>query len=133
VLRVTYANDSGIKINPMRVEGQMEGAIQMGVGMTLSEGFVLDEGQKLNASFLHYGFVTSADMPEVKSVDVEVAAGRGPFGAKEAGEGAVCPTAPAIIDAIHDATGVWFKELPVTPEHILRALEEKRLREKKEV
>jgi len=132
VLRVTYANDSGIKINPMRVEGQMEGAIQMGVGMTLSEGFVLDEGQKLNASFLHYGFVTSADMPEVKSVDVEVAAGRGPFGAKEAGEGAVCPTAPAIIDAIHDATGVWLKELPATPENVLRALEEKRLRENKE-
>ena len=109
----------------------MEGAIQMGVGFTVSEGFVMDEGQKLNASFLHYGFVTSVDMPEVKSVNVEVAAGSGPFGAKEAGEGGVCPAAPAIIDAIYDATGVWLKELPVTPENILKALEEKRLKDKK--
>lgn len=131
VLRITYANDSGTEINPMRVEGQMEGSIQMGVGMALSEEYVLDNGQTMNASFLHYGFPTAVDMPEVKPVQVEVADKRGPFGAKEAGEGAVCPTAPAIIDALYDAIGVWFKELSVTPEKILKALEEKRLRDKK--
>ena len=131
VLRITYAHDCGTKINPMRVEGQMEGSIHMGVGYALSEGFVMDEGQKLNASFLHYGFLTSVDMPEIKPVDVEVAAGRGPFGAKEAGEGGVCPSAPAITDALYDATGVWFKELPVTPDNVLKALEEKRSKDKK--
>jgi 4-hydroxybenzoyl-CoA reductase subunit alpha len=126
VLRMTNASDYGTPINPMRVEGQLEGCTQMGVGGALSEGFVLDEGQMMNASFLHYGFVTAADMPEVKHVPVEGAEPRGPFGAKEAGEGAVCSVAPAIIDALYDATGVWFKELPVTPEKVLKALEAKR-------
>ncbi len=131
VLRMTYASDCGTRINPMRVEGQMEGCIQMGVGCALSEGYVLDEGQPLNASFLHYGFVTAVDMPEVIPVPMEGMDPRGPFGAKEAGEGGVCPGPPAIIDAIYDATGVWLKELSVTPESVLKALEEKRLRDKK--
>jgi len=132
VLRITYANDSGTEINPMRVEGQMDGSVQMGVGMTLGEGYVLDKGQMMNASFLHYFFPTAVDMPEVKPVHVDATDPRGPFGAKEAGEGAVCPAAPAITHALYDAIGVWFKELPVTPENVLRALEEKRLGEKKE-
>ncbi len=102
----------------------------MGVGCALSEGYIMDEGQTLNASFLHYGFVTAVDMPEVISAQVDGVDPRGPFGAKEAGEGGVCPIPPAIIDAIYDATGVWFKELPITPENVLKALEEKRLRDK---
>jgi len=132
VSHITYANDSGVQINPMRVEGQMEGSIQMGVGMALSEQYILDEGQMLNASFLHYGFPTAVDMPKVKAVRVEMPAGRGPFGAKEAGEGAVCPTAPAVTHALYNATGIWFTELPITPEKILRALDEKRKRNEHE-
>ena len=126
VLNITYANDSGTEINPMRVEGQMQGSIQMGIGMAMSEEYKLDEGQMLNASFLNYGFPTSLDMPEITAAHAEIPPDpRGPFGAKEAGEGSVCPTAPAIVDAIYDAIGVWFHDLPVTPEKILRALEEK--------
>ncbi|MFC1943249.1 xanthine dehydrogenase family protein molybdopterin-binding subunit [Chloroflexota bacterium] len=133
ILRWTYANDHGTQLNPLRLEGQEDGCMQMGVGWALSEGYVLDEGQMLNASFLHYAFPTSVDTPEVIRVPSEVVGeSRGPFGAKEGGQGGMEPTAAAIIDAIYDATGVWFKELSVTPEHILKALEEKRLRERKE-
>ncbi|MFC1943251.1 xanthine dehydrogenase family protein molybdopterin-binding subunit [Chloroflexota bacterium] len=134
VLRVTHANDSGTEINPMRVEGQMDGSIQMGLGWALGEDYAIDKdnGQMLDASFLHFFFPTAVDMPEVQPVPMEVPDPRGPFGAKEAGEGAVCPTAPSIIDAIHDAAGIWLKELPATPENVLKALEEKRLRENKE-
>jgi 4-hydroxybenzoyl-CoA reductase subunit alpha len=131
VLRMTYAEDCGTKINPMRVEGQMEGCLQMGIGSAISEGYILDEGQQLNASFLHYGFVTSVDMPEIASADVEGMDPRGPYGAKEAGEGGTCPAPPAIIDAIYDATGVWIKQLSVTSESVLKALEEKRLKDTK--
>ncbi len=125
VSRITTAHDCGFAINPMAVEGQIEGGIQMGIGHALSEGFFREEGQTLNPSFLNYGMATSLDMPEIKTIIVETIDPEGPFGAKEAGEGTMIPTNPAIANAVYDAIGVRIKDLPITPEKILKALEDK--------
>ena len=114
----------------MRVEGQIEGAIQMGVGMILGEELVYDNGQALNASFLNYQFPTSLEMPELQGVHLQTDETLGPFGAKEAGEGATCPAPPALVNALYDATGIWFTDVPVTPEKVLKALDEKQRKER---
>ncbi len=126
---LTYAADCGTAINPMRVEGQMEGSIHLGLGMALSEQMLYENGQTLNASFLDYKLPTPLDMPDIQGTHIEpeedTSGETGPFGDKEAGEGAAVAVAPAIINALYDATGVRFKELPVTPEKVLKALEQK--------
>ena len=109
----------------MRVEGQLEGSVQMGLGYALGEELYIDKGQNLNPSFLNYRFPTALEMPKVKSVIVEENEPEGPFGAKEASEGTVVPVTPAITNAIYDAIGVRIKELPITPDKLLKALEEK--------
>ena len=98
----------------------------MGVGMALCEEVQYDEGQTLNGSFLTYRMATSADMPDMQGIHLDTEDPEGPYGAKEAGEGAVCPTTPAIVNAVYDATGIWFHEMPITPDRMLKALEEKR-------
>jgi len=118
-------HDCGTAINPMRVEGQLEGSVQMGLGYALGEELYIDKGQNLNPSFLNYRFPTALEMPKVKSVIVEENEPEGPFGAKEASEGTVVPVTPAITNAIYDAIGVRIKELPITPDKLLKALEEK--------
>ncbi|MFC1817265.1 xanthine dehydrogenase family protein molybdopterin-binding subunit, partial [Thermodesulfobacteriota bacterium] len=95
------------------------------VGYALTEELYWDEGQPLNPTFLHYNILTALDMPEIESMVVEPIDPIGPFGAKEVGEGSTVPTAPAIANAIHDAIGVRIKDLPITPEKILKALEKK--------
>jgi 4-hydroxybenzoyl-CoA reductase subunit alpha len=80
----------------------------------------------MNPSFLDYGFPTFMEMPEIGAIDIETDDPVGPFGAKEAGEGTQLSPAPAIVNAIYDAIGVDFMELPVTPEHILEALGKKK-------
>ena len=115
------AHDCGVPLNQRAVEGQLEGAIQMGVGYTLSEQFVMNGGHTLNTNFLDYKMPTAQDMPPSESVDVEIYEPEGPFGAKEAGEGLAIPTAPAIADAVYQATGYRCMDLPITPEKILRA------------
>jgi CheY-like chemotaxis protein len=74
---------------------------------------------------LDYKMPRSTDAPDIKVIDIITDDPDGPFGAKEASEGSVVSTPPALVDALHDATGVWFKELPVTPEKIIKALKEK--------
>ncbi|HLA28755.1 MAG TPA: molybdopterin cofactor-binding domain-containing protein [Syntrophales bacterium] len=125
VSKITGAHDCGFALNPMAVDGQVEGATHMGVGYVLTEGFFREEGQTLNSSFLGHKMLTALDMPEVESMIVEPIDPQGPFGAKEVGEGTSVATAPAIANAIYDAIGVRIKDLPITPEKILKALEEK--------
>jgi 4-hydroxybenzoyl-CoA reductase subunit alpha len=126
VIRMVTAHDCGRPINPMLVEGQLEGSIVGGMGQALYEHVITDKGQVMNPSFLDYGFPTSMEMPEMESIDIETDDPIGPFGAKEAGEGTQLSPAPAIVNAIYDAIGVDFNELPVTPEKVIKALEEKR-------
>jgi 4-hydroxybenzoyl-CoA reductase subunit alpha len=126
VLKFSAAHDCGKAINPMLVEGQLEGSVHMGQGYALAEELLMEEGRVLNPSFLGYKIVPAAQTPEIESIVVETDDPEGPFGAKESGEGLTLPVAPAIANAVYDAIGVRIKELPITPEKILQALKEKR-------
>jgi len=112
-------HDCGTKLNPMAVEGQLEGSIQMSLGYALSEELVMHRGRTLNTTLLDYKIPVAADMPPSVSKTVETFEPGGPFGAKEAGEGLACPTAPAIGHAVHQATGYFCRNLPIRPEKIL--------------
>jgi 4-hydroxybenzoyl-CoA reductase subunit alpha len=121
--KVTDAHDCGFAINVTAVEGQMEGSVSMGLGEALFEEVKFDEkGRILNANLAEYKIPTALDMPNVRSIIIESDEPNGPFGAKEVGEGAIMPTIPAVLNAVHDATGVWIHELPLTPERVYRAL-----------
>lgn len=129
VIKITEASDCGFAINPMAVEGQVEGSIQMGLGQALYERVVLDgSGRILNPSFLDYKMPVAADMPEIESIIVESNDEQGPFGAKEVGEGAIQPVIPAILNAIYDATGARIRELPVSFERVVGEMERSKLR-----
>jgi CO/xanthine dehydrogenase Mo-binding subunit len=125
VLRITAVHDCGRAINPLLVEGQIEGGVAMGLGYALTEEMVLQEGRVLNTKLADYLVPTSLDVPPVDVSIVEVPDPTGPFGAKGIGEPSLLPTAPAIVNAIYDAVGVRIRELPATPERILKALQEK--------
>jgi CO/xanthine dehydrogenase Mo-binding subunit len=116
------ASDCGRLLSPITAEGQIEGGAVQGLGQTVYEDFIMDKGKTLNPTFLDYKMPMSMDVPNVKLIDVETNDPDGPFGAKEASEGSIVSAPPAVISAIHDATGVWFKELPVTPEKVIQAL-----------
>ena len=122
----TLAADCGMALNPMAVEGQLEGCIVQGQGQALHENFIIEQGKTINPSFADYKMPRSLDAPQIKGIPVETVTPGGPYGAKEAGEGVIISTPPAIVNAIHDAIGVWIKDLPVTPEKILKALREKK-------
>jgi 4-hydroxybenzoyl-CoA reductase subunit alpha len=123
--KTTVAHDGGVAINPLAVEGQLEGSVSMGHGYALMEEMLTEEGLMLNPSFLEYKMPTSMDATPIEIDLVETHDPEGPFGAKEAGEGPVSPTAPSIVNAIHHATGVWIKELPVSPEKLLKLIKGK--------
>lgn len=125
-INAVSAFDCGRAINPCLVEGQMEGSVVMGQGWALTEEVYRDKGQSLNASLLDYRIPTALDMPEISSIIVEPVDPNGPFGAKGMSEGTMLPVAPALANAIFEATGVRIKELPLTPERVLAALEKKR-------
>ncbi len=126
VLNFWDAHDCGTAINPMAVEGQAEGAVFMGMSETLFENMVFDEKGVLKNPNLHdYLIGTSADMPHIESNIVESYEPRGPYGAKEVGEGATLPVLGAVANAVADAIGVHITSLPITPEKILRAIREK--------
>lgn len=125
VINIVAAHDVGKAIHPQNVEGQIEGGIALGVGYALMEEIVLDEGKILNDNFSTYLIPTAMDLPEVHSIIVECEEETGPFGAKGVGEPATIPTAPAIVNAIYNAIGVRIYDLPITPDKILKALDEK--------
>jgi CO/xanthine dehydrogenase Mo-binding subunit len=122
LVKMVTAHDCGRPINPMLVEGQLEGSVVGGMGQALYEDIVVEKGQVMNPSFLDYGFPTFLEMPAIEAIEVETDDPIGPYGAKEAGEGTQLSPAPAIVNAVYDAIGVDFLELPVTPEKILAAL-----------
>jgi 4-hydroxybenzoyl-CoA reductase subunit alpha len=122
VQKIWTAHDCGTVLNPKGVEGQLEGSIQMGLGYALSEQFIMEGGRTLNTTFLDYKIPNAMDMPPNESVCVDTYEPEGPFGAKEAGEGLVSPTAPAIAEAVYHATGYRCTELPITAEKILKGL-----------
>jgi 4-hydroxybenzoyl-CoA reductase subunit alpha len=122
LLKMVTAHDCGRAINPMLVEGQLEGSVVGGLGQALYEDVIVENGQVMNPSFLDYGFPTFLEMPQIEAIEVETDDPVGPFGAKEAGEGTQLSPAPAIVNAIYDAIGANFSELPVTPEKVLQAL-----------
>lgn len=125
VLRIGAAHDCGKAINPMLLEGQLEGGVAMGLGYGMLEEMVLEEGQVQNPQFTDYVLPTALDMPEVEVAIVEKPAPKGPFGAKGVSEASLLPTAPAIVNAIYDAVGVRIRDLPVTPAKVLAALKAK--------
>ena len=120
------AHDCGTAINPMAVEGQVEGAVVMGMSETLLEDEVFDSTGKMRNPDLHnYLIATSADIPAIESSIVDSYEPAGPFGAKEVGEGATLPVLGAIANAVADAIGVRIFELPITPERVLNAIKSK--------
>ena len=118
VTNITAAHDVGRAINPTLVEGQIEGGAAQGLGMALMEEFTPGKGENLH----DYLIPTVGDIPVIESILIEDASPIGPYGAKGIGEQAVIPTAPAILNAIHDATGVRVRKLPATPDRLRAAI-----------
>jgi len=119
------AHDCGQVINPLGVQGQLEGAIAMAAGYGFTEDLPMDEGKVLNPNLVDYKLLRTTEMPETTVVEVETYEPEGPFGAKEAGEGLTNPTAGALGNAVYDAVGVSINELPITSEKVLEAIREK--------
>ncbi|MHC4650565.1 MAG: molybdopterin-dependent oxidoreductase, partial [Planctomycetota bacterium] len=123
VERFTDYHDCGTPINPLAVHGQVEGAVVMSAGETIMEDVQFDpKGQLLNPNLHGYLIMTIKDAPDIFSGIVDSYEPRGPFGAKEVGEGSTLPVLGAVAHAIANATGVWIKDLPITPEKILDAV-----------
>ena len=125
VLRVVFAHDLGKLIHPAGAEGQVEGGFQQGMGYALMENLVFDadSGACLSSDFLDYKMPTAVEMPvKIESIFIESDEPTGPFGAKSLSEPCVTVPAPAIANAIYNATGVRVRELPITPEKILTGL-----------
>ncbi|MCJ7822845.1 MAG: molybdopterin-dependent oxidoreductase, partial [Armatimonadetes bacterium] len=121
--RLSCAQDVGFAINPMSVEGQIEGAASQGLGYALCEEFVYDDdGRLLNSDFMDFRMPTSLDHPEFAVDLIEDRLDSGPYGAKGVGEPPLVPTAPAIANAIFDAVGVRLRTIPITPERLHREL-----------
>ncbi|MBK9973251.1 MAG: molybdopterin-dependent oxidoreductase [Planctomycetes bacterium] len=129
-IKVWAAHDCGKALNPLSVEGQIEGSVHMGLGQALTEQMRYRNGQMLNANFLDYKIPTPFDTPEIEAIIVESHDPEGPFGAKECGEGALAPVIPAVGNAIFDAVGVRMFEVPMTPDRVLRAIEAKARKER---
>jgi len=118
VLNLVAAHDVGRAINPTLVEGQIEGGIAQGLGLALMEEFTPGRGENLH----DYLIPSVGDMPPVTSILIEDASPVGPYGAKGIGEQALIPTAPAIMNAIHDAIGVRIHRVPATPDRVRAAI-----------
>jgi len=124
---VVAAHEIGRAINPVAVEGQIQGGLQQGIGHSLTEDLVVDPktGRTLNAGFVDYKMPLSVDMPKIKVLVLEDAPDpEGPYGAKGIGEDPIIPIAPAIGNAIYDAIGVRLRAFPFTPERVLKGLAE---------
>jgi CO/xanthine dehydrogenase Mo-binding subunit len=134
ILRIVASHDCGTPINPMLVEGQVEGGISMGVGFALQEEILFnDKGVQINPNLTNYIMPTSLDMPEVEVDIVDNYDPSGPFGAKGVGEPTLVPTAACILNAIYDAVGVRITSLPATAEKVFNAIQAKRNAEPKQI
>jgi len=127
VVKVWPAMDVGKAIDPLMVEGQIQGAVSQGIGFALMENLQLRDGVVLNPGFKDYVVPSAIDTPEVDdTIIVESAYKYGAFGAKGVGEPAIISVVPAVVNAIHHATGLRFSTIPVTPDRLHRALKEAR-------
>jgi nicotinate dehydrogenase medium molybdopterin subunit len=134
VVRIVASHDCGTAINPMLVEGQVEGGVSMGVGFALEEEILFDaNGRQINPNLTNYIMPTSLDMPEVEVDIVDSYDPTGPFGAKGVGEPTLVPTAAAICNAIYDAVGVRITSLPATSEKVCKALLAKKEQQPKQI
>jgi CO/xanthine dehydrogenase Mo-binding subunit len=131
ILRMTSAHDVGRSLHPVSIEGQIQGALIMGIGTTLFEDMDIREGRAQNHDFAAYRLPSALDAPEMIPIIVEAPNRNGPYGAKGLGEPALSATAAAIANAIYAATGVRIKDLPITPEKILAGLSQKEKNEEK--
>ena len=118
VLHITAAHDLGRVINPLLATGQIEGGIAQGLGMALMEEYIPGRTENLH----DYLIPSCGDMPEIETIFIEKPDPVGPMGAKGLGEHVLIPTAPAILNAIHDATGAWIDQLPALPHRVLAAI-----------
>jgi len=125
VEKIWIAHDIGQSINPLLVEGQVEGSVYMGLGEALMEEQVFRKGLHKIPSMLEYKSPTTLEMCDVETILVETVDPNGPFGAKEAGQGPLLPAPPAIANALYDAVGIRIDEIPITPDKVLKALEVK--------
>ena len=121
VLRMVTAYDVGKAINPLSLEGQIEGGTVQGLGYALMEELVHKDGIVLNPNLADYYIPTSMDIPEIKTIIVEYPGHLGPYGAKAIGEPPIVLPAPAIVNAIDNALGVRLREIPTTPDRVLIA------------
>ena len=127
VLRLVSANDAGRAINPLVVEGQIQGGAAQGIGIALMEGVAYDPptGTMLNQWFLDSRVPSILDLPDVEPIIIEPWEPTHPFGAKGCSEISVIGVAPAIVNAIYNATGARVYEMPATPDKVLKALQER--------
>ncbi|HLG34584.1 MAG TPA: molybdopterin cofactor-binding domain-containing protein, partial [Bacteroidia bacterium] len=122
LLNVWGAHDCGKAINPLAVEGQLEGSWHMGIGQALTEEMKYYNGLIVNNNFLDYKIPTTLDTPDIHTNIIETIDPEGPFGAKECGEGALHPVIPSIANAIYDAVGVRITKLPIKAEDVLELI-----------
>jgi 4-hydroxybenzoyl-CoA reductase subunit alpha len=125
VHKIWAAHDCGRALNPVSVEGQVIGSVWMGLGQALQEEMVWKDGLLMNPGMLEYKSPSATESPEIEAIIVESVDPEGPFGAKEASEGSLAATIPAIANAIYDAVGIRLREAPFTPERVLAALRQR--------
>ncbi len=125
VLKMVASQDVGFAINPISVEGQIEGGVVQGYAWSMMEEMQYDENGNMNPGFVDYRVPTSADIPTIETVIVEVPAPNGPYGAKGVGEPSLTPTLATFANAVTDATGVQITDLPIKPEKIVKGLKKK--------
>jgi 4-hydroxybenzoyl-CoA reductase subunit alpha len=125
IVDIWGAHDAGKALNPLAVEGQLEGSWHMGLGQAVSEQMKFRDGLLVNSNLVDYKIPTAKDIPSIHTNIVETIDPEGPFGAKECGEGAIHPIIPAVANAIYDAVGVRVTSLPITSEEVLKAINKK--------
>ena len=123
--KMVIAHDCGRPLNPVNVEAQNQGAAIQGLGQAIYEKFEMRSGITMNPNLVDYKMPLSVDVPDIDVIDIITDDPNVPYGGKEASEGAIVSAPPSVACAIHDATGIWFKELPITPEKIAMALKKK--------
>ena len=121
VTRLVTAYDVGKAINPLSLEGQIEGGTVQGLGYAIMEELIHKDGVVVNPNLADYYIPTSLDIPEIKTIIVEYPGHLGPYGAKAIGEPPIVLPAPAIVNAIDNALGIRLNEIPATPDRVLAA------------
>lgn len=123
VLKHYIGWEIGRAISPNNVIAQLQGGAVFGLGFALSEEMQVKDGKVLNNNLLDFRLPTAADAPQVEATYLEEAPSNwGPYGAKGMAEGANAPVAAAVVDGVHAATGIWVRDLPVSPEHVFSAM-----------